>query len=407
MQIFPVGIFIFTLFLIFRAPFGLKFGTASFIGAIFTLIFGFVSFGDLAQILNLTYEANIAFIALIIISMTLDENGFFKLLAFAIFKKAKNVATLFVFVLLLCAVLSAFFANDGAVLVATPLLLALLLNSNLAKKQIVAFMLAASFMIDAASSAFAMSNLTNILSVNFFEISFSEFAKKMFLPNLICVFSSIIALFWYFRKSARGKIRLKFPEISQIKDQLLFKFQIAILLVMFVSLLKFSLCYTLLVSAILLLFAGIFRRNFKLKTITQNLPYQVIIFSFCIYVVLFGVKNSGILGFLAEIFAYSLSISQTFANLLTGFVSAILSSLCNNLPALTLINLSIPKNEGLIYANLIGANLGTKLSPIGSLATLLWLHILEKNGVKISIKEFLKCGFSVTFFVLFITLLFI
>jgi arsenical pump membrane protein len=139
-------------------------------------------------------------------------------------------------------------------------------------------------------------------------------------------------------------------------------------------------------------------------------PWQVVWFSIGLYIVVYGLKNAGFTEIVASWIAYLITQGNVVAIIGTGFLSAFISSVMNNMPTIMIMDIAIDEvgyvgNEALVYANILGANLGPKMTPIGSLATLLWLHVLAQKGVKIGWGEYMKVGLVITPPVLFVALL--
>ena len=130
-------------------------------------------------------------------------------------------------------------------------------------------------------------------------------------------------------------------------------------------------------------------------------------FSLGLYIVVYGLKNAGLTEYLTTFLTYLNTKGALIAVVGTGFTSAFLSAFMNNMPTIMIMDISLQNigNEAMIYANIIGCNLGPKMTPIGSLATLLWLHVLAKKGVNIGWGEYMKVGLIVTPPVLFVSLL--
>jgi len=157
------------------------------------------------------------------------------------------------------------------------------------------------------------------------------------------------------------------------------------------------------------LFLGIasYTKNAKAWLTIKTAPWQVVWFSIGLYIVVYGLKNAGLTDYLASVLVVLADKGDLIAVVGTGFIAAFLSAIMNNMPTIMIMDISLANigNEAMIYANIIGCNLGPKMTPFGSLATLLWLHVLAQKGVKISFAEYSKFGMIVTPPVLLVVLL--
>ena len=410
-----VLIFVVTLVFIIWQPKGLQIGTTAVIGAIAALILGVVNFNDVIEVTSIVWDATLAFIGIIILSMVLDQIGFFEWAALKMARLSKgNGHLMFVYILLLGALVAALFANDGAALILTPILLAKMKHLKMNPVAIFAFLMAGGFIGDSASNPLVISNLTNIVTAGYFNIGFLEYMKNMFLPNMLSIIASIIVLWIYFRKSIPSRIdieNLATPE-SVIKNMTMFKLSwwfLGLLLIGYFVGDYYNLpvsVFALGGALVFLAIANHFKATKPWMTI-KTAPWQVVWFSIGLYIVVFGLKNAGLTSYLAGLIIELQSYGNTAAVIGTGFLAAVLSSVMNNMPTVMVMDIAIAEagNASLAYANIIGCNLGPKMTPIGSLATLLWLHVLAQKGVKITWTEYMKVGLVITPPVLLVALL--
>ncbi len=419
-------IFIATLTLVIWQPRGLGIGWSALAGAAVALAAGVIHWTDIPVVWHIVWDATFTFVALIIISLILDEAGFFRWAALHVARwGGGNGRRLFPLIILLGAVVAAFFANDGAALILTPIVMAMLLALGFSEAATLAFVMACGFVADTTSVPLITSNLVNIVSARFFQIPYDRYALVMVPVDIVALAATLAVLWLYFRRAVPGRYqtgRLDEPA-SAIRDPLVFRLSFPVLGVLLLAYF-ISAPYGIPVSAVtgiaaLVLLAAAGRwhaagrdADLDVKKILRGAPWQVVLFSLGMYLVVYGLRNAGLTGQLAQVFDRLGAHGSLAAALGTGTLMASLSALMNNMPSVLIGALAIDQThhlapairEVMIYANIIGCDLGPKFTPLGSLATLLWLHVLARKGEKISWGYYLKVGLSITPPVLMVTL---
>jgi arsenical pump membrane protein len=294
-------------------------------------------------------------------------------------------------------------------LILTPIVMAMLIALGFSPAATLAFVMAAGFIADAASLPLIVSNLVNIVSADFFKIGFNKYASIMVPVDIAAIFSALAILLIYFRKDIPRRYdvtQLKQPH-EAIRDAATFRVGwgvLGLLLVGFFSLEPLGVPVVLLVVA---------ARGQVISTrkVLREAPWQIVVFSLGMYLVVYGLRNEGLTEHIAKLLDLFAEGGIWGAALGTGMLAALLSSMMNNMPTVLVGALSIDATnatgmvkEAMIYANVIGSDLGPKITPIGSLATLLWLHVLARKGMTITWGYYFKVGVILTVPVLLVTL---
>ncbi|MFK2915055.1 arsenic transporter [Pseudomonas sp. 3HC3] len=414
-----IAVFVFTLILVIWQPKGLGVGWSAALGAIIALATGVVSLHDIPAVWAIVWNATATFIAIIIISLLLDEAGFFEWAALHVARWANGGGyRLFAFCVLLGAAVSALFANDGAALILTPIVMSMLLALRFSPAATLAFVMAAGFIADTASLPLVVSNLVNIVSADYFGLGFAEYASVMVPVNIASVAATLLVLFLFFRRDLPKQYALdalKAPS-EAIHDPATFKVGWWVLLVLLAGLfvlepLGIPISAVAAVCAAILFAVAARGHRISTRRVLREAPWQVVIFSLGMYLVVYGLKNAGLTNMLTHLLDWLAGQGLWSAAIGTGLISALLSSVMNNMPSVLIGALSIQASgaeglvrEAMIYANVIGCDLGPKITPIGSLATLLWLHVLARKGMRITWGYYFKVGLLLTVPVLLITL---
>lgn len=421
-----IAIFLVTLVLVIWQPRGLGIGWSALGGSAVALALGVIHPHDIPVVWHIVWDATFTFVALIVISLLLDEAGFFHWAALHVARWGRGRGRLlFPLVVLLGAAIAAVFANDGAALLLTPIVVAILARLDFPPAAALAFIVATGFVADTTSLPLVISNLVNIVSANFFGVPFGRYAAVMLPVDLVSLAATVTVLWCYYGRQVPRSYpvaELGTPA-DVIRDPVVFRAAfplLAVLLLAYFVTAPFGVPVSVVTGSgalLLLALAGRVTRGgrgavLSVSKVLRGAPWQIVVFSLGMYLVVYGLRNAGLTDQLARVLAWLGGHGTWAAAIGMGFLAAGLSSVMNNMPGVLVGALAIQQapslsplvREAMVYANVIGCDLGPKFTPIGSLATLLWLHVLGTKGRTITWGQYMRVGLLITPPVLLATL---
>ncbi len=387
-----------------------KFSVASYwvitlIGAISLLLSGTVK----AKLIGAALVADTAinpikilvlFISMTILSIFLDELGFFKYLANCALKHSgTSQIKLFILLYITVSILTVFTSNDIIILSFTPFVCYFAKNARINPMPY----LAAEFVAaNTWSMALIIGNPTNIYLVTATGGNFISYAKVMLLPTIAAGIISCVCLFVISYKKLQTPICAS-PETVVIKDKLLLwvgiiHLVVCTLVLAFGSYFNIEMWLVSLVSVVSLFLCNIVisivrRQKFStLASCLKRAPWELVPFVVSMFVMVEALGNTGATEFLFNILGNSLPVWKY------GVASFLASNVINNIPMSVLFS-SILNNASnnilAVYATVVGSNIGACLTPIGALAGIMWSSILKEQNLKFGYTDFLKIGITV------------
>ena len=342
----------------------------------------------------------VLFISMTILSIFLDELGFFRFLASCALRRAgSSQARLFIMLYATVSVLTVFTSNDIIILSFTPFVCYFAKNAGINP---LPYLTAEFVAANTWSMALIIGNPTNIYLVTATGGDFISYLQVMLLPTLAAGTVSCVLLFLLFRKKLSAPINASYETVI-IEDKLLLWVGIAHLAVCTLilavgSYIGIEMWLVSLLSVIsLFLFnavTAIVRRKkpSALGACLRRAPWDLIPFVLSMFVIVEALNMTGVTDEIFKLLGTSGSVWKY------GVSSFLAANLINNIPMSVLfasILDSVPSNMDAIYATVVGSNLGACFTPIGALAGIMWSSILREHNLKFGYLDFLKTGITV------------
>lgn len=369
-------------------------------GALLLILCGFVTPAQVWQGLTADSDVNpikilLLFLSMTLISVFLDNTGFFGKLAMSALKRTGGSQyKLLLSLYALVSVLTVFTSNDIIVLTFTPFICYFAKNARINP---LPYLISEFIAANTWSMALVIGNPTNIYLAGAAEIGFMEYVQVMLLPTVLGGAASILALLLIFRKQLGEKIQPReCPEVRTDKPLMVMALvHLALCIVMmtvssyvalpmwiiavlfFISLYLLALCYLL----------------FNRRPITpvykalKRAPFEIIPFILSMFVIVLALQQAGMTDRASQLLQGGSTVWKY------GVSSFLVCNVINNIPMSVLFAAIIEPLTGVartqaLYAAVVGSNIGAFLTPIGALAGIMWMGLLKNHDVKLSFGKF-------------------
>ncbi len=375
------------------------------IGGIFAVIFSIIPLKSVFSILTSSAASNpikiiVLFISMSLMSVLLDESGFFEYVAATIAERAgRSQLGIYIAFYVTVSVLTVFTSNDVVILTFTPFICQFCKRLDIDP---LPYVITEFVGANTWSLLFLIGNPTNVFLSQAYDISFSEYFLRMWLPTVFCGLSSFFALMLIFRKKLKKPVYRSVNDIK-IKDKtsaavgLLFLL-VTTCLIAVSSQINFEMwLIAFIMAALQYLSVSIIRLCRKkdvtlVKNAVRRAPWEMIPLVLGMFILVASLNYTGVTKAISEL------IGEDYPIIKYGILSTLMSNVTNNIPMSVLFS-SITAEIAdpyscleAVYSTVIGSNIGAFLTPMGALAGIMFTSIVKKYYKDFGFKKFVRCG---------------
>ena len=393
-----------TVVLIIARPKRLTEAMAALLGACAMVVAGLVSPGGAAGDVAGHWNVLLFFVGLTGSAAVAERSGLFEGLAGAAARlSGGRPKRLLVAVVAVGALVAAVLSNDAAALVLTPVVYVLVARFGLAP---LPYVLACTFVADAASLALPVSNPVNVIVTDRLGIGAAGLVPVLLPAAAASVVALLLCLLVIYRRELPARSPLapaadSWTSWKAVPARLLVAFGVAIVAFGVASAADLPLGPTM--TAVWLLLLGVELTGRKHARPLDGIGWSLLAFVAAMGVLVDGLSSAGVTAWLASMVLGPVRDSPAAAMVVAAAAAAVGSNLVNNLPAAFVLadaihgaGLSPAAAHAAAIGTIIGSDLGPNLTPVGSVATLLWFVILRQRGLEVSTWSYIRLGLIVT-----------
>lgn len=355
------------------------------------------------------FSTIVLFLSISFISLSLEATGFFRYISVKILEKVSGSRKkLFTAVFWVTGLFALFTSNDIIILTLTPFLLEFL---DIADINAMPFLIAEFFAANIFSMILLIGNETNIIASTVHSIGFIQHFRYMVLPGITGGIAAFSVLYFIFRNDIADEYNTsELPEVRLDREKLL-TFSLLILTILSLAIFstmgfllwRIGLFWAVTTLVLLCIYHNLFRNSRdSLSRINDKMPWEVIPFLTGFFLLVQGFSATGLNNGMSQALCSLFGESVFSAIFGIGILSTISASLMNNIPMTVLFSdliLQFGSGEqqlAAVYSLILGSNIGANITPIGALAGIIWMKMINHEKRRINFKEFLVYGLKTT-----------
>jgi arsenical pump membrane protein len=379
-------------------------------GAALLILLGLIGPAEILAGVSKGNDVYFFLVGMMLLSELARREGLFDwLAAIATSRAGGSPKKLFALIYLVGVVVTVFLSNDATAVVMTPAVYAACRAAKV--KDPMPYLLICAFIANAASFVLPISNPANLVIFAGGKMPpLWQWLSTFLVPSIIAIAATFACLYWTQRSAlAKDRVATAVPEAHLSSSAKLAGAGLLVTAIVLIiaSAVRIDLGLpTFIAGTITTLAVLVITRQSPLDTI-RGISWSVLPLVAGLFVIVQALDRTGVNDRLAEMLTTNATVAPSLTASISGLFVAIASNLVNNLPAGLLSGSAVRTAhvpDTLAGAVLIGVDLGPNLSVTGSLATILWLTALKREGLRFGALPFLKLGLVVMFPALMLSL---